>query len=849
MRLNTAVFFLLLGLSAHAADQKWELNVSRQANKIETLDWSSSGLSSVPAVSDDLLAVLRKDASTLKYNPSKYDHALIVVQDQTSKAFPDGGVAVLIGGERAEQLVVSPAPQRIALHSNGFFYLSYDTSSESIVLKSYSISEKISFDLKSGINPLHLKSGKTQVVFKEDVALVISNGRETRFSASGGRGPTTEKLKHVAPSTLELLKEINAENILDEVSQGNAVLGDWMLEEAKDIESRLLGEAGKKRLSLIVGNGTQPALINLIASRIASGEAKGFEGWSVFRIAPTQFGADGLVGGETAKVNERFEKLSNQKVLIVLENAHLLTLVGGDESTVDRRVTGAMTPFLASGKVLVVATTSRAGLSRLQQDPDFLTPFQAVSLEEPNAAQISEILSKRPGSQWPKEVLETLVDLSARHLPEAFHPLVEIEAMGLINEEVKKSANAIPTVELVRKWVAEKSRRPSLAGDALRKFATPEEFNPAMSQIIGAPRALDSVRSLLSQIAEEDRDLAVPDRKNQGLKIILLTGPSGTGKTFIVKELEKALIARNIKWPLTIINGNEYASEYSDWKLFGPPAGYRDSEKKYLYHWARENPEGLIFFDEFDKQHPKVAKAMMNVLDEGVIPLGLDNSSFRWRGIMFLAANFGSMGLDQDPDASAEERELADLVDQFTLYFTDDYQFQKPNLAKVKKYFSGLDGKIWAKPRDQREKDILIGRLGDVLKTEYSKFGRVLSNALLRRIGTVEVLVHWTKNEFTQLVDRNLQSRVAKFAKEAAADLEFTPRLREWLIDTTWGEGGRLAFTQGAGAFVDSPAWNKSIKDRLAVFANDPTNRAKRWTMDLTAEGKVNLVALAKEPK
>jgi hypothetical protein len=52
---------------------------------------------------------------------------------------------------------------------------------------------------------------------------------------------------------------------------------------------------------------------------------------------------------------------------------------------------------------------------------------------------------------------------------------------------------------------------------------------------------------------------------------------------------------------------------------------------------------------------------MMNILDEGVVPAGAINSTFRWRGIIFLRpANSGAKGSDEDGYAGQEERALSD---------------------------------------------------------------------------------------------------------------------------------------------------------------------------------------------
>lgn len=855
MRTKLLVLSLVFATYAFGQDgPEWKLEVKKQGGKIDTIRWIADGETPKTALSPNLLEVVRKDAAAYRAATARgISHSVIVVPEDMISTAPDGGVAILLPGKLVDSVTIDFAPERLHLHSDGFFYTYFDADSSQITLESYSISQGKSVPLKKNINRVHLKSGKAKIEFDQDAVSVTEEERVTRFAADGGRGRAIAKVRPVSESTKQFLEELKAEDLVEQAKSGALFAADWMEKYAEGIERRLMAEEGTKRLSLIVGHGNQSALINRLAQRIADGSAKSLQGWSLYKVNPALFGPDGLVGGETRKVNEWFEKLAGQKLIIVFENAEKLTLIGGDASSVDKKITGAMAPYLSSGKVLVLATTSREGLVRLQKDEEFLGVFETVNIPEPNPAEVLAIVtgrakaiaSRKDKVNFSPEALAALEFQARRHLPEEAHPTVEIEGMEAIALEKASEGESDVSADDIRKWVSAQSRRPSLAGDTLQKFSDPTVFYPGMTEVIGNPRALEAVRSLISQMAAQDRDPETAERKRQGLKIILLTGPSGTGKTFIPKELEKALAAQGIKWPLNIINGNEFNSERSDWKLLGPPGGFKDSEKEYLYDWAKQNPEGILFFDEFDKLHPNVSKVMMNILDEGVVPAGATNSTFRWRGIIFLAANFGAKGSDQDGYAGQEERALSDLVDQFTLYFTDDYTFQKPDLKKVKKFFVDGKGEVWPKPKDQKEKDVLIGKLGEVIKTEYGRIGRIIDNQLLGRIGVVEVLVHWTKAEYKQLIDRELARRIEKVKKDGK--LQYTEAFKNWLLDTTWGQGGRLVFSQGARAFVDSREWNEMVKDRLATFAKVPENKGKTWEFNF-ADGKVDLyVVQAKE--
>jgi len=867
--LKTLLLFAIgLALPLYASDEpeKWTLEVSRLRGKVTDVNWVS-GDQKKAALSEELLSVVRKDPNALRLAKQRgVEHGLVIVAesvitDPNSPISSDGAVVLLIAGETMGKPTIPFVPQTTYLHTQGFFYTYLNNDTNRVEIAFFDKTKNESQVLKDDINPVHLKSSKVSISYSEAGVILTEGDQETVLTLSGVKGKPQAKLKEVTPHTQQMLEAMKAEELTAE--DADLFVADWLTSHAEKVEEAIVAQNGGKRNSLVVGKGKQTAFVNLIARRIAEGKAKALQGWKVYRVNAALFGPDGFVGTEVKKVNDWFEAFSDQKLILVMENMEKLMLLGGDASTVDKKVTGAMAPYLTSGRVLVIGTASTEGLTRLQQDQEFVSNFQVVNIPQPNRADLKNLLydrakaiEARPGKvEITPGAITTLSIHSYRHLPDESEPDIEIEAMEELALIAAKAGKNVVGDDEARTWIAERSRRPSLADDKLVKFSDEKEFYQSpIKAVIGHRHTTETLRSLFSQIANEDRDNEYLDTKYQGLRIVMLLGPSGVGKTFVVSKLAEGLAEKGIKWPINVFDGNEYKSERSDWKMFGSIAGYKDSEKPFLYAWAKENPEGIIFFDEYDKMHPNVTEAMMRVLDDGVIPHGATNDKFRWRGIIFLAANFGARGKYQgsqetdDLGVAADEKELSDLIDQFTLYFTDDYTFTKPNMEKVKKFFSGPDGKIWPKPTNEKEKQVLLDKLTNVVTVEYGKVGRVINNQLLRRVGVIEMMSHFTKREYQDLIRYQLQSRIDKVKADVNADLSFTPALESYLFTQTWGEGGVLVFTRGAGAFVDSKLWKATVKDTISNFAKKTENAGKKWVMDIV-KGEVTLTASSKETK
>ena len=122
--------------------------------------------------------------------------------------------------------------------------------------------------------------------------------------------------------------------------------------------------------------------------------------------------------------------------------------------------------------------------------------------------------------------------------------------------------------------------------------------------------------------------------------IIFLAGPTGTGKTEIVKavaellfEDEKALIRFDM---------SEYAAEHADQKLFGAPPGYvgYDSGGQ-LTNAVKNNPFSVLLFDEIEKAHPKIMDKFLQILEDGRMTDGQGNTIYFTETLIFFTSNIG----------------------------------------------------------------------------------------------------------------------------------------------------------------------------------------------------------------
>lgn len=103
---------------------------------------------------------------------------------------------------------------------------------------------------------------------------------------------------------------------------------------------------------------------------------------------------------------------------------------------------------------------------------------------------------------------------------------------------------------------------------------------------------------------------------------IYMNGVSGSGKTFFVKLVAKALGLK-----LITINCAELGSgESSISKLSGSNAGYIGHGEQTVLDKVKNDPNCILLWDEFDKISPNLYPSLLSILDEGIL---IDNKNER----------------------------------------------------------------------------------------------------------------------------------------------------------------------------------------------------------------------------
>lgn len=128
------------------------------------------------------------------------------------------------------------------------------------------------------------------------------------------------------------------------------------------------------------------------------------------------------------------------------------------------------------------------------------------------------------------------------------------------------------------------------------------------------------------------------DSKPRG--ILFLAGPTGTGKTELVKTITELLFEDERS--LIRFDMSEYREENSDQKLFGAPPGYVGyGQGGQLTNAVKSNPFSVLLFDEIEKAHPSIMDKFLQILEDGRMTDGQGNTVYFTETIIFFTSNVG----------------------------------------------------------------------------------------------------------------------------------------------------------------------------------------------------------------
>lgn len=168
-------------------------------------------------------------------------------------------------------------------------------------------------------------------------------------------------------------------------------------------------------------------------------------------------------------------------------------------------------------------------------------------------------------------------------------------------------------------------------------------------RVRGQPAAIEALHRALvvaqAGVGDQQRPLAS----------LLLVGPTGVGKTEVVRQLAAAL--RSGPDDMCRVDMGQLAQEHYAASLSGSPPGYAGSrEESTVLDRSRVEgtpfTPGIVLFDEVEKAHSVVLRALLAALDRGVLQPANGGRPYSFRNtLVFLTSNLGSASVAKQRSA------------------------------------------------------------------------------------------------------------------------------------------------------------------------------------------------------
>lgn len=388
-------------------------------------------------------------------------------------------------------------------------------------------------------------------------------------------------------------------------------------------------------------------------------------------------------------------------IILFIDEVH--NLVGTGDAEGGMNAANILKPALSRGEIQVVgATTFNEYRKYIEKDAALERRFQPVTIGEPSIAEATEVILgiKNYYESYHRvtvseKIAKRLVVLSERYINDRFLPDKAIDLLdeactcaALRNKELERFDTLTDRLGKAKAKemeleTAENPNYEALATARVDLSTVQKEISELDMALVTAPVTEDDLAYVIelwtgipaSKIQKSDLgklshiDEALGKRiigQNEAVKAIaaaikrsrvqlsprkhpasfIFVGPTGTGKTELVRVLSKELFDT----PETLIrlDMSEFMEKHSVSKIIGSPPGYVGyDEAGQLTEKVRRRPYSVLLFDEIEKAHPDVMNILLQILDEGRITDAHGRTVSFENTVIVMTSNAGSNNREQ----------------------------------------------------------------------------------------------------------------------------------------------------------------------------------------------------------
>ena len=278
-------------------------------------------------------------------------------------------------------------------------------------------------------------------------------------------------------------------------------------------------------------------------------------------------------------------------------------------------------PALSGGSIRCIgSTTYKEYRQFFEKDRALVRRFQKIDVNEPSVSDAIEIMKGlKPYFEdfhkvkYSNDAIVSAVELSARYINDRRLPDKAIDVVDetgasqmLVPADKRKKTISVADIEAT---IATMARIPPKTVSKDDAEVLKNLTDQLKRMVYGQDKAIDALASSIKLARAGLRESEKP------IGSYLFSGPTGVGKTEVVKQLADTLGVELLRFDMS-----EYMERHTISRLIGAPPGYVGFDQGgLLTDGVDQHPHCVLLLDEIEKAHPDLFNILLQVMDNGAL--------------------------------------------------------------------------------------------------------------------------------------------------------------------------------------------------------------------------------------
>lgn len=345
-------------------------------------------------------------------------------------------------------------------------------------------------------------------------------------------------------------------------------------------------------------------------------------------------GQDGF-GDWQERCRQVVAQASSGRAVLLLGNLFELAEVARHAST-PQGMAGFFRPYIERGDLHCIVECTPQQRDLLERDhPHLLTAFSVMSLDPPKPETCRSILRQAVPGRVTDDGIRAAESLHRRYARYSAYPG---RPLHFLQELISQTPGTEPlgAPEVAAAFAAETGLPRFIVDDSqsLDLKAVHQDFR---RQILGQDQAVRQVVDLLAGVK------ACLSPHGRPIASLLLIGPTGVGKTEMARALAGYLFRDSKR--MVRFDMSEFADPLSVERLIGG----QGAGQGLLTARVREQPFGVVLFDELEKADPAFFDLLLQILGEGRLTDEAGRVADFTNAVIVMTSNLGAAAFSKGP--------------------------------------------------------------------------------------------------------------------------------------------------------------------------------------------------------